>query len=271
MATEFDFDVGARGKVTALVYRAEAPKAATLILAHGAGAPQRHPFMVDIATRIANRGIDVVTFDFPYAQAGRKMPDRHDVLGASWCAAIATVRARMLDRPARLFIGGKSMGGRIAAHVAADEFGAFQPVDGAITSGSAPIAGLVFLGFPLHPLNDPKTVRDVPRRVALPMLFVQGTRDALGTAKEIGRHFGKLANVRIHAIDEGDHSLALPKRLGEARQTATLDGAADAIARFVDDPSAPIERTGRRATGIASATGVTRATATRTTRRTRRP
>jgi predicted alpha/beta-hydrolase family hydrolase len=133
----FAFDVGTHGDTTAHVYRASEPMKTTLILGHGAGAPQSHPFMIDMATRFAARGIDVVTFDFLYITRGKKLPDRNEILEATWHAAIAATRARSGLPTERLFIGGKSMGGRIASQVAA--------------SGPLRIAGLVFLGYPLHP------------------------------------------------------------------------------------------------------------------------
>ena len=90
----FPVAVANLGTTTALVYRASDPIQATLVLGHGAGAPQTHPFMTDIARRIAGRGVDVVTFNFLYMEAKRKMPDRTDALEATWRAVIASVRAR---------------------------------------------------------------------------------------------------------------------------------------------------------------------------------
>ncbi len=217
----FTFEVGAHGPVTACSYRAGDPIDATLILAHGAGASQKSPFMVDMAKRLTRRGIDVVTFDFLYMEAGKKMPDRTDVLEAAWRAAIASVRARAGLPTRRTFIGGKSMGGRIASHVAAADRG-------------LGIRGLVFLGYPLHPPGKPKARRDAHlANVPFPMLFVQGTRDALGTAKEIERVASTLKGAHVHAVEGGDHSLALPKSEGPAKQEKALERAADAIARFI--------------------------------------
>lgn len=223
VSESFTFDVADRGTTTALVYRAKEPIEATLILAHGAGAAQTHPFMVDIATRLAARGLDVVTFNFLYTERGKKLPDRNDVLEASWRAAIASVRARGGLPMERLFIGGKSMGGRIASQVAAAGEG-------------LTLSGLVFLGYPLHPAGKPKARRDAHlARVPFPMLFVQGTRDELGPADEIAALARKLPRVTVHAVEGGDHSLALLKREGADRQEKALAGAADAIARFVRD------------------------------------
>src|SRR5690348_166046 len=118
------------------VYPTAQAKAA-LILAHGAGAGQRSGFMVAASRALAQRGILTATFDFPYMAAGRKVPDRAPVLEDAWRATIANARERADFDGLPLFIGGKSMGGRIASQAAA--------------AGPLPIAGLVFLGYPLHP------------------------------------------------------------------------------------------------------------------------
>lgn len=222
MASEFSFDVGAHGKVSGALYRAADPVCrATLILAHGAGAPRTHPFMTSMAERIARRGVDVVTFNFLYAEAGRRMPDRVELLEAAWRAAIATVRARGGLPTERLFIGGKSMGGRIATRIAA-------AAEGLV------IEGVVLLGYPLHPPGKPRVVRDEILRVELPLLVIQGTRDALGTAKELQAFLSRLPHARVHVVDGGDHSLVVPKGGAQERE---LDGAAAAIATFVAPPT----------------------------------
>lgn len=226
MTESFTFDVATHGTTTALVYRARDPIRATLILAHGAGAAQTHPFMVGIASRIAARGIDVVTFNFLYTERGKKMPDRSDVLEACWHAAIASVRARGGLPTERLFCGGKSMGGRIASNVAVSASGE-----------GLRLSGLVFLGYPLHPAKKPKARRDEHlSRVPFPMLFVQGSRDELGNEAEIRAVVRRLPKASLHVVAGGDHSLALLKRDdGATRQEAALERAAGAIAAFVGD------------------------------------
>jgi predicted alpha/beta-hydrolase family hydrolase len=248
LALGFTFDVADHGKTTALVYhgrgsaptpretsadsalrapsasdRAAEPAKATLVLGHGAGAAQTHPFMVDIAKRISARGVDVVTFNFLYTEQGRKMPDRTNVLEACWHAVIASVRARGGLPTERLFCGGKSMGGRIVSNIAA------SPAGEGLT-----LSGLVFLGYPLHPPGKPKVRRDehLPR-IPFPMLFVQGSRDELGNAAEVRRVAKRLPNATVHVVEGGDHSLRLLARDGKARQEAQLEAAADAIAAFV--------------------------------------
>lgn len=230
----FTFDVATHGTSTALVYRASDPIAATLVLAHGAGAGQTHPFMVDMATRIAKRGIDVVTFNFLYTEQGRKLPDRSDTLEATWHAAIASVRARGGLATERLFCGGKSMGGRIASNVAASAGGAGGLP--ALAKGLT-LSGLVFLGYPLHPAKKPKARRDAHLpRVPFPMLFVQGSRDELGNEAEIRELVHRLPHASLHVVEGGDHSLAVLERDGTTTQESALEGAADAIAEFVRKP-----------------------------------
>jgi uncharacterized protein len=226
----FAFEVGTHGASSALVYRASEPIGSTLILAHGAGAAQTHPFMVDMASRIARRGVDVVTFNFLYTEHGRKMPDRSDLLEACWHAAIASVRARGGLPTERLFCGGKSMGGRIASNIAA------SPAGEGLT-----LSGLVFLGYPLHPANKPKARRDehLPR-VPFPMLFVQGSRDTLGSAAEIRKVVRRLPGASLHVVEGGDHSLALLQRDGgAAAQDEALEAAAKAIAAFIRKNGSP--------------------------------
>jgi predicted alpha/beta-hydrolase family hydrolase len=224
VATAFSFDVGTYGRVSAALYRAADPIAkATLVLAHGAGAPRTHPFMTSMAARIAKKGVDVVTFNFLYSEAGRRMPDRVELLEATWRAAIATVRARGGLPKERLFIGGKSMGGRIATHIAGANEGLV-------------IAGVVLLGYPLHPVGRPKVVRDEILRVRVPMLVVQGTRDDFGSAAEMKRFLESTPGARVHPVEGGDHSLCLLKREGAERQERELDAVASAIAAFVESP-----------------------------------
>src|SRR5262249_35553078 len=172
-----------------------------------AGAPQTHPFLVDVAGRLAVRGVDVVTFDFLYMRAGRKLPDRPAVLEATWRAAIAAVRAELGVR--RLAIGGKSMGGRIASHVAA---------------AARDCAALLFFGYPPNPRGKRRVRRAAhPPAVRCPMLFVQGTRDALGEAREIRALLRRLPTATLHVVEGADHSL----------KSKHLDAVLDAVADFL--------------------------------------
>jgi predicted alpha/beta-hydrolase family hydrolase len=224
LSSPFRFDVASHGSTTATIYRAADPRGVTLLLAHGAGAPQSHPFLVDMAARLAARGVDVVTFNFLYSERGRRMPDRSDLLEACWHAAIAAVRARGGLPTARLFCGGKSMGGRILSNIAASAAGE-----------GLSVSGLVFLGYPLHPANKPAVRRDEHLgRVPFPMLFVQGARDALGDEAEMRELVRRLPRATLHVVRGGDHSLAIRARDGgPARQEEALDAAAAAVADFL--------------------------------------
>jgi predicted alpha/beta-hydrolase family hydrolase len=218
MATRFSFGVG-DSTTTALSYAAEGA-AATIILGHGAGAPQTHPWMVKMATAISARGIDVVTFNFLYTEAQRRAPDRNDVLEGTFGTAIDAVRSRSSSK--RLFLGGKSMGGRIATQVAAKH------------ASGLDISGLVLLGYPLHPPGRPAQLRTAHLpRVAAPMLFVQGSRDAFGTPEELRPVLEGLAQgTRLVVVDGGDHSFTLPRSSGQTLDD-TLAHVADEVARFI--------------------------------------
>jgi uncharacterized protein len=195
---------------------------AAIVLAHGAGAGQESQFMVDMATGLSARGIDVVTFNFPYMESRRRVPDSNPTLEATWRAAVAAVRETGLMRRRELFIGGKSMGGRIASQVAA------RP-----ETLAAPIAGLVFLGYPLHPPGRPEQRRDAHLNgVAAPMLFVQGERDAFGTPDEMRSLVAALPGGELRIVEGGDHSLAVRKG-GRAGSGAALEAVMDDVAAWM--------------------------------------
>ena len=203
------------------VYPSESASAA-LVVAHGAGAGQSSPFMVRTATGLNERRIAAATFDFPYMTNRRSVPDKPEVLEQTWREAIAEARKVFGRLP--LFIGGKSMGGRIASHIAA------QGVDD--------IAGLVFLGYPLHPPGKPEQRRDrhLPA-IREPMLFVQGSRDPFGTADEIRALLPSLQRATLHEIAGGDHSFKVSGRGApkpDQVQTAILDAVRDWIAGIVE-------------------------------------
>ena len=207
-------------RITALVYEASLPRVgATLILGHGAGAGQRSPFMTDFAIALAARGLDTATFDFPYTEARRRLPDRRPVLEASYRAVIETVPRNILNP--YLFVGGKSMGGRIATHVAAED-------------SELAIDGIVLLGYPLHPPNRPAERRDAHlRAVGRPMLFVQGSRDGFGSPFELAPLLASLsAPATLYEIERGDHSFKVG-RLGAPEQAEIYDDAQREIAEWI--------------------------------------
>lgn len=194
---------------------------ALLLLAHGAGAGSRHPFMVRIRRELEERGVRVITFDFPYMRAARKAPDKAPVLEAAWREQIDAVRHDADLARLRLFIGGKSMGGRIASHVAAQ--------------GAAGLSGLVFLGYPLHPPGKPQQRRDAHLpSIREPMLFVQGERDEFGSEAEIRELLPRLQCATLHVVPGGDHSLKVPAR-GGISQEDVFRSVCDGIAQWIGE------------------------------------
>ncbi len=198
------------------MYASDTPVAA-IVVAHGAGAGQMSPFMVRAAAELASRGISTATFDFPYITAGRRIPDKAPALESAWRDAIDAARDVFTSLP--LFIGGKSMGGRIASHVASQ-------------GGAGALAGLVFLGYPLHPPGRPQQRRDAHLpAIAEPMLFVQGSRDSFGTGEEIRSLLPSLQRATLHEIGGGDHSFKVAG--GKARQEPALAEVFDTVAAWM--------------------------------------
>ena len=198
-------------------YLAQQPVGALLVLAHGAGAGQRHPFMVGVARALAERGVDVATFDFPYMQQTRKVPDKAPVLEACYRDVLAAAMAHEPLRGRKLFIGGKSMGGRMATHLA--------------SQGVQPLSGIVALGYPLHPPGKPHQLRaeHLPA-ITAPVLIVQGERDTFGTPAELAPVIETMsAPVTLHVVAGGDHSLAAKGRAKDA----TVGGVADVVAQWI--------------------------------------
>jgi hypothetical protein len=212
----------AMGAVTALVYPPPGPAQplATLLLAHGAGAPQSSPFMVAFARGLARRGCLLVTFNFPYTEQGRQLPDRTPALEACFRDVIGAIRARRDLAAAPLVIGGKSMGGRMASHLAAQ--------------GVADLAGILALGYPLHPPGRPERPRvEHLVRIRRPMLIVQGSRDAFGTPEELRPVLEPLgATVTLHVVEGGDHSFKVPKR-GPITQEEVFERVQDEVTRWI--------------------------------------
>ena len=211
----------ADSSVTALVYAPPDPGRArtTVILAHGAGLPQTSAFMVAFAEGLARRGCHAVTFNFPYTEQRRRLPDRAPILEACFRDVVGAVQARPELRARRLVIGGKSMGGRMATHLAAQ--------------GLADLAGVVVLGYPLHPPGRPEQLRaEHLARIQQPMLVVQGERDAFGTPEELRPFLAPLEAATIHVVEGGDHSFKVARR-GPLGQAEVFEGVQDLIARWI--------------------------------------
>jgi uncharacterized protein len=185
-----------------------------LVLAHGAGAPMDCPFMNGLARDLAEQGIQVLRFEFPYMNARRSLgkrtpPDSPAVLMRTWLAVIG-----QLGGGGNLFIGGKSMGGRIATMIA-DQAG---------------VKGLVCLGYPFHPAGKPEKTRTVhiePLRT--PTLIVQGTRDDLGSRSEVDG-YRLSASIRFHWLEDGDHSFKPRKASGRSHPQALREAVAAIVA-----------------------------------------
>ena len=198
--------------VTARVYKSGAPgielpptRRAVLVLGHGAGAGQDSRFMVDFSTALASLGISTVTFNFPYTEEKRRVPDRREVLESCYRSVIETVRGELGTKDGPIFIGGKSMGGRMATHVAAAD-------------PALPLGGLVLLGYPLHPPGRPAERRDrhLPA-IRRPMLFVQGSRDTFGAPEELQPVLDTLEpKPTLFVIEGGDHSFKVARSRNQA-------------------------------------------------------
>ena len=217
-----------QGTTTAILYKSllEVAPPAALILAHGAGAGQRHPFMVGFARALSERGLDVLTFNFLYTEQGRSVPDRMPQLVECYEAVIASAQSRLPSARERLFIGGKSMGGRVATHVAASP---------TMSGSHGTVRGLILLGYPLHPPGRPDQLRDAHLPdVKLPMLFVQGSRDTFGTPAELAPILERLSpRPTLHTVEGGDHSFKIAGRGAASRQAAVYAEIQDLITGFV--------------------------------------
>jgi len=209
------------GELDALLLR-PADANALLLLAHGAGAGMRHPFMESIAGALAMRGVATLRFQFPWMQRGERRIDPAPVLHLAVRAAFAEAERRGGELP--LFAGGKSLGGRMTSQVAAR---------GELSGAH----GLVFLGFPLHPAGEPGVERAAHlREVALPMLFTQGTRDALAELALLRPVVAELGErARLHLEDDADHAFHVRKKSGRDA-AAVIASLADAVAAFVGAP-----------------------------------
>jgi len=213
------FDLAHGGSVAGAVTMPAATRAdTTVVLAHGAGTDMTNPLLAAVADGLARHGFPAVRFNFPYTERGARAPDPAPVLEACYRDVLAQVRADPALRPRRLVIGGKSMGGRMASHLAA----AGEAVD-----------GLLFLGYPLHPAGKPGQLRAAHlARIGAPMLFLAGTRDALCRLDLLRGALAGLPNATLHVVDDGDHSFAVRKRSGRDA-AAVLDEIVDACVAWL--------------------------------------
>jgi uncharacterized protein len=176
-----------------------------LILAHGAGADMNHEFMEYFADALGSDALAVARFNFRYIEAGRRAPDKQPVLESTY----RDVVEQIVDErsPERVFIGGKSMGGRIGSNI--------------VASGTH-ADGLVYLGYPLHPPGRPERIRDAHLGdIKAPQLFVEGTRDPFCPLETLAEVIGKRKlNADVVVIDDGNHSLKVRKSSGRSTKEA---------------------------------------------------
>ena len=194
----------------------------TIVLGHGAGAPMDSPFMVAFAEGLAERGHRVARFEFPYMvkrrETGTKRPpDRAPVLLETWRDAIGA-----LGGPGDLIIGGKSMGGRIASMIT-----------GELETAGTPVRGLACLGYPFHAPGRPENVRtEHLAALQTPSLFLQGTRDTLGSRQDVAGYTLSPA-ITLHWLEDGDHGFK-PRVKSGLTEDGNWTEAIEALAAFAD-------------------------------------
>jgi hypothetical protein len=192
---------------------------ALLVLAHGAGAGMRHTFMTAFAEALGRWAVATLRYEFPYMAAGRRRPDRPEVAMRAVREAVRSAATEVPELPR--FAGGKSFGGRMTSHAAA-------------VAPGLDVQGLVFVGFPLHPAGRPGSERarhldEVPH----PMLFLQGTRDALADLALLRPVLAPLGDRAMLHVEEGaDHGFHVLKRSGRTDDEA-LDSLASTAARWM--------------------------------------
>ena len=206
------------GTISALLRQIDSPRAC-FVFAHGAGAGMSHPFMSDLATALGDRGIATLRYQFPFMEDGGRPPDSPAAAHIAVRAAVNCAAKTLPGVP--LYAGGKSFGGRMTSQAQAE-----TPLVG--------VAGLIFIGFPLHASGKPS--RDRARHlsdVQIPMLFLQGTRDALadlGLMEEATSDLG--ARAHLHVIDGADHAFHVLVRSGRT-DAAVIDELAETIGNWI--------------------------------------
>jgi predicted alpha/beta-hydrolase family hydrolase len=187
-------DVPDRGPVSG-VYARPAGARSTIVVAHGAGAGMDHPFLAGFTRAMNEEDVATLRFNFPYMEEGRRSPDRAPVAIEAWRAAFEEA-SRRAGSGGSVWASGKSFGGRMASMAVAE---------------GMPAAGLVFLGYPLHPPGKPERVRDEHlSAIGVPMLFLQGTRDPFAQAEVLEPVIAKLGDrATLHTVEGGGHSLEI--------------------------------------------------------------
>jgi predicted alpha/beta-hydrolase family hydrolase len=213
-------EVGKEGSVSSLLLE-PASSRAIYVFAHGAGAGMTHRSMASIADGLAARGIATLRYQFLYMERKSRRPDPPKLAQAAVRAAVAEARRLMPGLP--LFAGGKSFGGRMTSGAQASE-----PL--------ANVKGLIFLGFPLHPAGKPGRERAQHlAQVHIPMLFLQGTRDALAELDQLEPVITSLGDrATLKLFDQADHSFHVPAKSGR-KDGDVLAEILDTFAEWVDE------------------------------------
>jgi hypothetical protein len=216
----FGIEVDPDTRVSALLDAPPASPRAGFVLAHGAGAGMRHPFMNALAAALVTRGIATLRYQFPYMERGSKRPDRPAVAHATVRAAVAAASERLPGLP--LIAGGKSFGGRMTSQAQAS-----APLPG--------VAGLVFLGFPLHPIGKPSDERAQHLTdVHIPMLFLQGERDELADLALLRPVVTRLASrATLEVFADADHSFHVKASTGRKDADVRVD-LVDRLVAWID-------------------------------------
>jgi predicted alpha/beta-hydrolase family hydrolase len=187
----------------------QAGRTPAVVLAHGAGSDMKSPFMSTIHTGLARAGFVAVKFNFPYTEARRRAPDPRPVREACFRAVVDAVARDRALLPPWIVIGGKSLGGRIATYIAA---------------AGAPVRGVLLLGYPLHPAGRPEELRAAHlSSLAVPSLFIQGTRDALCDLDRLRPVLRRVPKSMLHTVEGGDHSFRLLRRAGRSDTEVLTD------------------------------------------------
>jgi uncharacterized protein len=211
--------VSEKTRVSGLL-QAPADARACYVLAHGAGAGMTHAFMRAVAAELAERGIATLRYQFPYMESGGKRPDPPKIAHAAVRAAVAEAHRQLPQLP--LFAGGKSFGGRMTSQAQA-------------AAALPQVRGLIFLGFPLHAAKKPSQERAAHLSdVSVPMLFLQGTRDALaelGEIEPVCKALGQRATLTLFA--DADHSFHVPARTGR-KDPEVRAALLDALTAWID-------------------------------------
>lgn len=214
LTRQVTIEVG-EGSVTGRWWVPAGSQRTAVLLAHGAGAGQDHPGITTIAEELVSHGHPVLTFNYPYVEAGRKFPDRRETLLRCHRAAAAWLG----ERCDRFVMAGRSMGGRMASYLAVE---------------GQPCVGLVLYAYPLHPAGKPDRLRaDHLPRVPVPMLFFTGSKDRLALPHLVEEHLMGLERSVVEIIPDADHSFRVPKRTGTT-QREVVRTMAERTARWIE-------------------------------------